>query len=63
MRGEAHGDGDCGDIPSDTLMTIHGPHHPRWSGPQDQDVHRKVTKCTRHCNNTKLDTLLITILL
>jgi hypothetical protein len=52
-----------GDIPSDTLMAIHGPHHPRWPGPQDQDVHRKATRCTRHCNSTKLDTLLVTLLL
>jgi hypothetical protein len=52
-----------GDIPSDTLMAIHGLHHPRWLGPQDQGVHRKATRCTRHCNSTKSDTLLVTILL
>jgi hypothetical protein len=52
-----------GDIPPDTLMAIHGPHHPRWPGPQDQGVHRKATRCTRHCNSTKSDTLLVTLLL
>jgi hypothetical protein len=50
-------------IPPDTLMAIHGPHHLRWSGPQDQGVHRKTTRCTRHCNSTKSDTLLVTLLL
>jgi hypothetical protein len=52
-----------GDIPSDTLMTIHGLHHLRWSGPQYQGVHRMATRCTRHCNSIKSDTLLVTLLL
>jgi hypothetical protein len=39
------------------------PHHPRCPGPQNQDVHRKVIRCTRHCNSTKSDTLLVTLLL
>jgi hypothetical protein len=51
------------DIPSDTLMAIHGPHHPRWPDPQDQGVHRKATRCTRHCNSTKSNTLLVTLVL
>jgi hypothetical protein len=46
-------EGSMGDIPLDTLMAIHGPHHPRWHGPQDQGMHRKATRCTRHCNSTK----------
>jgi hypothetical protein len=57
-RGQA-----MGDIPPDTLMAIHGPHHPRCPGPQDQGVHHKATRCTRHCNSTKSDTLLVTLLL
>jgi hypothetical protein len=52
-----------GDIPPDTLMAIHRPHHPRWPDPQDQGVHRKATRCTIHCNSTKLNTLLVTLLL
>jgi hypothetical protein len=52
-----------GNIPLGTLMAIHGLHHPRWSDPEDQGVHRKATRCTRHCNSTKLDTLLVTLLL
>jgi hypothetical protein len=52
-----------GDIPLDTLMAIHGSHHLRWPGPQDQVMHRKATRCTRHCNSTKSDTLLVTLLL
>jgi hypothetical protein len=52
-----------GDIPPDTLMAIHGPDHPRCPGPQYQGVQRKATRCNRHCNSTKLDTLLVTLLL
>jgi hypothetical protein len=52
-----------GDIPPDTLMAIHEPHHPRWSGQQDQGVYRKAIRCTRHCNSIKSDTLLVTLLL
>jgi hypothetical protein len=52
-----------GDIPPDTLMAIHGLHHPRWPNPQDQGVHRKATRCTIHCNSTKSYTLLVTLLL
>jgi len=34
-----------GDMTPGTHKTRHGPHHQRWSSPQDQGVHRKATRC------------------